>query len=87
MSPDQIFEAFNVVKLLIGFVGCLLAVIAVVGGYFLKKIHDTIISDHEKVTKDHEKMKDIYPMVHAHEKAITELQAEHKFFCVAKADK
>ena len=84
MSPNEIFEAVNVIKFLLGVIGALLVVIGAVGGYFLKKIHDTVISDHEKVTKDHEKMKEIYPMVHSHEKVLTKLQAEHGLFHAEK---
>ena len=50
----------------------------IIGGYFLKKLHDTFIIDHEKVTTDHEAIKEIKPMVKDHEKKLTRLIAQHK---------
>ena len=79
MQTIDIIEALTVIKWLFGVVVVLITFIGFIGGYFLKKIHNTIISDHETVTKDHEIIKTIKPMVFDHEKRLTKLITEHDF--------
>ena len=79
MQTIDIIEALAVIKWLFGVVVALIAFIGLIGGYSLKKIHSTIISDHEIVIKDHETIKVIKPMVFDHEKRLNKLITEHNF--------
>jgi hypothetical protein len=78
MQTAQVLEAINLVNWLVGVVVFLLSAICLIGGYFLKKIHDTVINDHERGTKDHVRVEKIYPMVFKHEDILTKLLTEHK---------
>ena len=79
MQTIDILEALAIIKWLFGVVVILLTFIGLLGGYSLKKIHNTIISDHEIVTKDHEIIQEIKPMVFDHEKRLNKLITEHEF--------
>ncbi len=50
MQTVDVLEALNIIKWLGGVVAFLLTCIFVIGGYFLGKIHNTIIKDHELLT-------------------------------------
>ncbi len=78
MQTIDIIEALSVIKWLFGVIVALLAFIGLIGGYFMKKIHNTIINDHEIVTKDHEIIQEIKPMVFDHEKKLTKLITENE---------
>lgn len=80
MSPDQILDVINVIKVLGWVIAGLLAFIAAVGGFMLKRVYDAVIT----TEKDHEKVAEIYPMVHEHEKVLTKLQTEHGIFHAEK---
>lgn len=51
MQTVDVLAALSIIKYLLGAVSFLLAGIGITGGYFLKKIHNTIINDHELLTK------------------------------------
>ena len=78
MQTTDIVQAMSTVNWLFGIIVFLLSVICIIGGYFLKKLHDTFITDHEKVTKDHEVVLKIEPMVYEHETKLTKLITEHE---------
>lgn len=77
MQSIEIIKALSVIQWLFGVITVLLAFIGLVGGYLLKKLHNTIISDHEMISKDHEVLIEIKPMVYDHEKKLTKLIVEH----------
>ena len=77
MQTIDILATFTVIKWLFGVIVTLLAFIGLIGGYSLRKIHHTIINDHELITKDHEIIQEIKPMVYDHQNKITRLITQH----------
>lgn len=53
MQTVEVLQALSIIKWLLGVVSFLLAGIGIIGGYFLGKIHNTIIKDHDLLTKIH----------------------------------
>lgn len=61
MQTVDIVEALSLIKWLLGVVAFLLSGIGLIGGYFVGKIHNTIIKDHDLLTEIHTEHKSNHP--------------------------